>query len=211
MHEKQEKPRGSDISPYPDEFDKPSKSLSTSDLSESSTGSLSPSSTSQTITTVGTKLSILDSELIDLVAAGATAQDLEDKLGIPAAQAMKRVRDIINSIDQWTAVEMSKIIMLQMQDVLGYIKKRMENSSEVEWSDSTVRMLKAVSDHYMKMRELTIKENELIGDAQLRGMKVLIEETYQPLRSHLGEHNPEVDLEELDRVFIHALRNVSGL
>lgn len=191
--------------------DKQSKSHSTTELSASKTGSPSKSLTSPTTTTAGTKLSILDSKLIDLVAAGATPQDIEDKLGVPAAQAMKRVRDIINSIDQWTAVEMSKIIMLQMQDVLGYIKKRMEGSSEVEWSDSTVRMLKAVSDHYMKMRELTIKENELIGDAQLRGMKILIEESYQPLRNHLAENNPEVDLDELDRVFIHALRSVSGL
>ena len=187
-----------------------SSSPSTSGTSGSNTGSTLTSTTSPKSSTVGTSLSIRDGQLIDYAAKGMSFEDMAAKTGQDPVKIAQRLRHIVNSIDMWSAVEMSKIIMLQMQDVLGTIKSRMESqATSTEWAETTVKTLKAVSDHYMKMRELTLKETELIGDAQMRGLKMLLESAYQPLRAFLGEKYPDMDLQEIDMVFISALRQAS--
>ena len=163
-------------------------------------------STSPKSSMVGTNLSIHDSKLIDLAARGYTFHDIAERVGADPVWVAQRIRQILDSVDQWSAVEMSKIIMLQMQDVLGFIKSRMENSpADAQWADATVKTLKTVSEHYMKMREITLKEVELLGHAQMRGMKMLFEAAYQPLREHLADYYPEVYLQQVDRIFIESL------
>lgn len=210
MREKNEKDERGIHTPSSDGSVNSSSSLSTSETSESNLVSTSTSTTSPTSSTVGVNLSIRDSQLIDFAAKGMSFEDMANRTGQDPVQIARRIRHIINSIDQWTAIEMSKIIMLQMQDVLGTIKNRMEsNSASPEWAETTVKTLKTVSDHYMKMRELTLKETELIGDTQMRGLKMLMESAYQPLRAHLADTYPDVNLHEVDMVFISALRQAN--
>ena len=132
------------------------------------------------------------------------------KTGQDPVKIAQRLRHIVNSVDMWTAVEMSKIIMFQMQDVLSTIKARMEaQPANAEWAEATLKTLKTVSEHHNKMRELSLKETELIGDAQMRGLKMLLEAAYQPLRVYIAEAYPDVNLSELDQVFITALRQAN--
>lgn len=129
-------------------------------------------------------------------------------LGADPVVIARRLREIISAVDQWSALDMSKIIMLQMQETLGNIKDRMDsNKNDVKWAEASTQMLKTVSEHYMKMRDLALKETELISDAQMKGLKVLLESAYQPMRSYIVETYPNVDMSVADDIFISALRN----
>lgn len=190
-----------------DEYNSYSSSPSTSDTSESGTELTYQSSTSQTSSRVGTSLSIRDSKLIDLAARGMSFEDIAEEIGADPVVVARRIRMIIGAVDQWSALEMSKIIMLQMQDVMATIKQRMEADPYNEaWADTTVKTLKTVSDHYMKMRELALKETEMIGDSQLRGLKLLMESAYTPMRQYITDNYPEVNVTTMDNIFINSLR-----
>lgn len=153
-------------------------------------------------------LSIRDTRLIDYVARGKTFEEIGLEFGVDPIVVSQRVYQIINSVDQWTATEMSKIIMIQMQDTMGTIKDRMEDRVyDVEWAEASVKMLKTISDHYMKMRDLSLKETELLGDVQLRGLKLLMEAAYQPMRDYITDNYPEVNITTVDNIFIDSLRN----
>ena len=186
-------------------------SPSTSGTSESSTGSNLTSTTSPKSSTVGTSLSIRDGQLIDYAAKGMSFEDMAAKTGQDPVKIAQRLRHIVNSIDMWSAVEMSKIIMLQMQEMMGSIKERMDASwGDSDWAETGVKMIKNISDHYMKMRELALKETDQMGQAQLRAVKYLMEAAYQPLRDHLTDNYPAVDIVQVDHVFINALRDASN-
>lgn len=132
---------------------------------------------------------------------------MAEQIGADPVVIARRLREIITAVDQWSALDMSKLIMLQMQETLGTIKDRMEhNKTDAQWAETTTRMLKTVSEHYMKMRELALRETEMIGDAQMKGLKLLLESAYQPMRAYITETYPEVDMTVVDNIFINSLR-----
>ena len=193
-----------------DESSNYSLSQSTSALQPSETESRSKKSLSPMNSKVGTSLSIRDAQLIDYAAKGMTFQDIAEVTGIDPVVVARRIHEILDGIDYWSSLEMSKIIMLQMQEMMGSIKERMDDSwTDPDWAETGVKMIKTISDHYMKMRELALKETEKMGEAQLRAVKYLMEAAYQPLRDHLTDNYPGVDIVQVDRVFINALRDAS--
>ena len=132
---------------------------------------------------------------------------MAEQIGADPVVIARRLREIITAVDQWSALDMSKLIMLQMQETLGTIKGRMEhNKTDAQWAETTTRMLKTVSEHYMKMRELALRETEMIGDAQMKGLKLLLESAYQPMRAYITETYPDVDMTVADNIFINSLR-----
>lgn len=188
-----------------------SLSQSSSDSQPSVTGSRSTNSLSPRNSRVGTSLSIRDAQLIDYAARGMTFQDISENTGLDPTVVARRIHEILEGIDYWSSLEMSKIIMLQMQEMMGSIKERMDkNWGDSDWAETGVKMIKNISDHYMKMRELALKETEQMGEAQLRAVKYLMEAAYQPLRDHLTDNYPAVDIVQVDHVFINALRDASN-
>ena len=193
-----------------DESSNYSLSQSSSDLQPSETGSRSTNSLSPKNSRVGTSLSIRDAQLIDYAAKGMTFQDIAEATGLDPVVVARRIHEILDGIDYWSSLEMSKIIMLQMQEMMGSIKERMDAAwGDSDWAETAVKMIKTISDHYMKMRELSLKETEKMGEAQLRAVKYLMEAAYQPLRDHLTDYYPAVDIVQVDQVFINALRDAS--
>lgn len=160
--------------------------------------------------TIGTTLT--DQRLVELAAQGKTAEEMSQITGLDAAECLVRVRNSLSAIDQWTPTEMSKLILLQMQEMLAQFKSAFEKKPTAQMADSVAKSLKNISDHYLKMRDLTIREEGIIGEQQKQILKLLLELAYNPVRDWVAREfgATPAQLDDMDAIFVQALREADN-
>lgn len=156
--------------------------------------------------------SLIDERLVDLAARGKSANEMSEITGLDPAECLMRVRNTLASIDQWSATEMSKLILIQMQDILNVFKDEFDRSPNPRMADAVAKNLKNISEHYMKMRELTLKEEGLLGEMQSQMLKLYIELAYNPVRAYVGKkfNATSQELDEMDAVFVNAMKEADS-
>lgn len=129
--------------------------------------------------------------------------------GVPADVAVIRIQNALSGVDQWSAVEMSKLLLIQMQSMTELFQREFERTLDPKMAEVLTKNVKAVSDHYMKMRELAIKEEGLIGEQQRQLLRLFMEMAYVPVREWVADTfdaRPD-QLTEMDKIFVEAMKD----
>lgn len=129
--------------------------------------------------------------------------------GVPADVAVIRIQNALSGVDQWSAVEMSKLLLIQMQSMTELFQREFERTLDPKMAEVLTKNVKAVSDHYMKMRELAIKEEGLIGEQQRQLLRLFMEMAYVPVREWVADTfdaRPD-QLTEMDKIFVQAMKD----
>ena len=150
-------------------------------------------------------ISLQDVKLLNLAANGASGEDLEAKTGIPAAQALLRVRRILASRDVWTEVERRQLLLHSAQQLKSKVEKFLQ-ADDPKSVSAYLAVLKTISEMFDKMGKISNEELEKVTRAQAQKMLQLIEAAYGRARGLLSDEYPEVPLELLDAAFAQGLR-----
>ena len=153
-----------------------------------------------------------DRRLIELAARGKTPEEMSEATGLDPFECVDRLKYVLTSMDIWSATEMSKIILVQMQELLGDLRDAFDSDPDPRMATALASAMKNVSEHYMKMRDLAMREEEIIGKQQEKILRLMIENAYNPVRSWVEERfnaTPQ-DLEDMDDVFVGALRRADS-
>lgn len=129
--------------------------------------------------------------------------------GVPADVAVIRIQNALSGVDQWSATEMSKLLLIQMQSMTELFQREFERTLDPKMAEVLTKNVKAVSDHYMKMRELAIKEEGLIGEQQRQLLRLFMEMAYVPVREWVADTfdaRPD-QLTEMDKIFVEAMKD----
>lgn len=111
-------------------------------------------------------LSLQDRRLIDLAANGASPEEIENSLGIPAAEAVVRVREILRSRDVWDEVERRQLLLHSAHK----LKAKIEEGLDLDSPDHVrtyLATLKMVGEMLDKSGRLTDEELERVTRAQV--------------------------------------------
>lgn len=151
------------------------------------------------------EVSLLDETLIRAAAAGKSGEEMQDLTGIPAAQAVMHVKNLLGRRDIWTEIERRQLLLTELQELKESLS---QNAVEYKDQDSAKLLLKVLQEigkrldtERSKLDVDLLKLNEYQQRVLMRAMDLALNFTKKELR----ERYPQVSASELDGLVAEGL------
>jgi hypothetical protein len=158
------------------------------------------------------KVSLRDKKLLELAANGATGIEMQDVTGMPAAQAVQRVKEILSvNRTAYDAYERRELAMLSLLRLKSQMEQQGVDTNNPKHVESYTKLNTAIDK--MSLNNEKVSEDDLnkVTEAQARKLLQLIEGAYGYARLALKEEYGEfIDLAVIDVAFQEGLRRVSS-
>ena len=142
-----------------------------------------------------------DKKLLDLAASNATPNEMEAATGIPAAQAVTRVKTLLQSRDVWSELERRQLLL---HDLYNLKNKLIDEAGD---DRTTLRAISLLSDTLDKQYAITKEEMEQVSEVHARRMLEMIGKAFQ----HMEAQFPELESDDLRNAFARGLEEANGL
>lgn len=157
-------------------------------------------------------LTTQDERLLELAAAGKSAQEMAADTGMPAAKALLRVKQILRERDAWSEVERRQLLM---DDLYELKRKVQEQNRDTDWmTDKQITALTKVIETIDVVMEKNGKITESLVDriteAQSAAMLRLISAAFGYSKKMLMEEFPDLPMEQLSIAFQAGLTEASA-
>jgi hypothetical protein len=153
------------------------------------------------------KTSLRDKKLLELASQGASGAEMEEALGIPAPQAILRVKELLSQ-DAFDEIEQRKLSIMRLQKVVAQIDEAgvdVENPKHIEAYSKLTLAIDRILNNMTQMNE---QQLAIVTDAQARKMIQMIEAAYGRARDLLKqEYGDLIDITAINNAFSEGLRS----
>jgi hypothetical protein len=157
--------------------------------------------------TVGKKYKNLDEQLLAHAGQGMSGEEIGEAAGIPAAQAMTRIRQILSDRDWLTEIEVQKLNILDLRKAKARIMDRIDKSYfDVDDMKEFIRATELMDRMLEKATKITDEQLSVVSGAQARTLVKLMTYAYDRANALLEEKYPGVDIAEIRDAFNDGLR-----
>jgi hypothetical protein len=146
------------------------------------------------------EISLLDDTLIHLAASGASGEEIELKTGIPAAQAIDHVKQLMKKRDIWTEVEQRQLLLFELNELKDSLRLSAVQLNDPEAGRLMLKTLeligKRLDSEKGKINDQVLRLSEFQQRILLKAMDAALDYA----KKQLAERYPDVsrsDLEEL--------------
>lgn len=150
-------------------------------------------------------LNLLDESLIRLAASGKSGEELERSTGIPAAQAVQHVKNLMARRDVWSEVEQRQLLLYQLnelKDSLTDAALQMRDPESARLLLKTLELIgKRLDSQKTQLDEQVLKLSQYQQTVLLRAMDAAL--TFA--KKQLQEQYPDVDSTTLDALVAEGL------
>lgn len=146
------------------------------------------------------EVSLLDETLIRAAAAGKSGDEMEQLTGVPAAQAVLHVKQILSRRDIWSEVERRQLLLHELNDLKESLTDR---AVQLQDDDSARLLLKVLQEIGKRLdSERTQLDIDVIKltEYQERILLRAMDSALNFAKGELAERYPEVDKNELDEL-----------
>lgn len=155
--------------------------------------------------------SLRDKQLLKLAANGASGQEMFEKTGMPAAQAILRVKEMLsagrNAYDEMEQRELTLLSLKRMKAEIEDAGIDVENPKHIE---SYTKVNLAIDRISLNKDRISDEDLQKVTEAQARKLLQLVEAAYGYARTKLkDEYGDFIDMEVLDSAFHDGLRKAS--
>jgi hypothetical protein len=151
------------------------------------------------------EISLLDDTLIHLAASGASGDEIELKTGIPAAQAIDHVKQLMKKRDIWTEVEQRQLLLFELNELKDSLRMNAVQMQDPEAGRLMLKTLeligKRLDSEKGKVTDQVLRLSEFQQKILLRAMDAALNFAKQ----ELAERYPEVPRHELDELVAEGL------
>lgn len=151
------------------------------------------------------EISLLDDTLIHLAAAGASGDEIELKTGIPAAQAIDHVKQLMKKRDIWTEVEQRQLLLFELNELKDSLRINAVQMQDPEAGRLMLKTLeligKRLDSEKGKINTDVLRLSEFQQKILLRAMDAALDFA----KKELAERYPEVPKGELDEMIAEGL------
>lgn len=151
------------------------------------------------------EVSLLDETLIHLAASGASGEEMEMKTGIPAAQAIDHVKQLMKKRDIWTEVEQRQLLLFELNELKESLHM---NAVQMQDPDSARLLLKTLEIIGKRLDSEKGKVNDQVLRLSEFQQKILLRAMDSALdfaKAQLSERYPDVPRSELDELVAEGL------
>jgi len=150
-------------------------------------------------------LNLLDESLIRLAASGKSGQELERSTGIPAAQAVQHVKDLMARRDVWTEVEQRQLLLYQLNELKDSLTEAAFQLKDPESARLLLKTLeligKRLDSQKTQLDDQVLKLSQYQQGVLLRAMDAALSFA----KKSLQEQYPDVDSTTLDALVAEGL------
>lgn len=151
------------------------------------------------------ELTARDDALLTAAANGMSPDEMEQELGLPAAKAAARVKEILAANDIWTDIERRQLLMHDLYKIKTKIQQQLQNYIDDKLGEVLLKTIKTIDEILDKTGKVTDEQLTKISRAQAGAMLQLIKAAFDAAKTALIEQHPEVDIQIIDEVFNKAL------
>jgi histidinol dehydrogenase len=154
---------------------------------------------------------LLDRQLVKAAANGMSGVDMEERFGIPAAEAVSRVRSVLNSTrSAYDDYENRQLLVISLKETLMQVKASGVNVSDPKHMEAVTKLTLAIDRVESNNAKITEEMLNTVSEAQARRLLDMLEKAYKPIREWLlDQYGMLVDFNELDKVFQEGLRHAA--
>lgn len=150
-------------------------------------------------------LNLLDESLIRLAASGKSGEELERSTGIPAAQAVQHVKNLMNRRDVWTEVEQRQLLLYQLNELKDSLTEAAFQLKDPESARLLLKTLeligKRLDSQKTQLDEQVLKLSQYQQGVLLRAMDAALSFA----KKQLQEQYPDLDSKNLDSLVAEGL------
>ena len=158
-------------------------------------------------------MTLRDRKIVEMFAGGATPDEVEDALGVPAAKALHRCKEILGAKDIFDEVEERKLVVTQYQALYQKGHALLDATGVKDWPkgvEALTKLLTALLEARKQEEYRSDREIEAMTRAQASILIRVVQLSYDRARELLAREYPQVDLLEIDAAFQSGLRELSN-
>ena len=151
-------------------------------------------------------VSVVDEILLRAAAGGKSGDEIEKATGIPAAQALGKVKDLLASRDVWTEMEQRQLLLAELHELKDSLRAQAIEGQDPEAARVLLRTLETIGKRLDSQQ--TVLDENLIKLTQFQ-QKILLRAMDAALdfaKKELAERYPQVSLAELDELVADGLQ-----
>ena len=146
-------------------------------------------------------MTLRDRKIVEMFAGGATPDEVEDALGVPAAKALHRCKEILGAKDIFDEVEERKLVVTQYQALYQKGHALLDATGVKDWPkgvEALTKLLTALLEARKQEEYRSDREIEAMTRAQASILIRAVQLSYDRARELLAREYPQVDLLEID-------------
>lgn len=150
-------------------------------------------------------ISLLDEALLRAAASGASGEEIARQTGVPAAQALVYVKDLLAKRDVWSEVEQRQLLLLQLHELKDSLQEQALQFKDLDSARLLLKTLEVIGHRLDSQRveldEQVLKLSEFQQGVLLRAM----DSALSFAKKQLLESNPEISPARLDELVAEGL------
>jgi hypothetical protein len=155
---------------------------------------------------VSKAVSVIDDILLKAAAGGKSGDEIEAITGIPAAQALNKVKELLASRDVWNEMEQRQLLLAELHELKESLRVQAIDGGDPDAARTLLRTLEVIGKR-LDTQQLVLDENLLkLTMFQQRILLRAMDAALNFAKKELRERYPEVSLSELDGLVAEGLQ-----
>ena len=151
-------------------------------------------------------VSVIDDILLKAAAGGKSGDEIEAITGIPAAQALNKVKELLASRDVWNEMEQRQLLLAELHELKESLRTQAIDGGDPDAARTLLRTLEVIGKR-LDTQQLVLDENLLkLTMFQQRILLRAMDAALNFAKKELRERYPEVSLSELDGLVAEGLQ-----
>jgi hypothetical protein len=137
--------------------------------------------------------------------------EIEEKTGVPAAEAGLRLNELLRARDHLSERQEERLLIIELGDLIDDVKTRMQGASNDNYADIAnvaLRGYEAIAKRFDARRKLTEADMAEITRAQGEMFLAILIESLNLAGNYMEELHPEVDFDiraDMEAAFDYAI------
>ncbi len=152
------------------------------------------------------EISVIDEILLRAAAGGKSGDEIEKITGIPAAQALQKIKQLLSSRDVWTEMEQRQLLLAEMHELKDSLRAAAIEGQDPEAARVLLRTLEVIGKRLDTQQ--TVLDSNMIKLSMFQ-QKILMRAMDSALtfaKGELAERYPQIGNVELDELVANGLQ-----
>lgn len=155
---------------------------------------------------MGKAVSVVDEILLRAAAGGKSGEEIEKATGIPAAQALEKVKDLLASRDVWTEMEQRQLLLAELHELKDSLRAQAIEGQDPEAARVLLRTLETIGKR-LDSQQTVLDENLIkLTQFQQRILLRAMDAALDFAKRELADRYPQVSIVELDELVANGLQ-----
>lgn len=160
-----------------------------------------------------TALTIRDRKILELFASGLSPQEVEEKMGVPAAHALVRCKEILASRDVFDEIEQKQLSVQRANALYAKAQAYMDQGWVKDFPkhvEAMTKLLKEIRETRNADKTRSMAEIKAMAQGQAVVFGEIIKLSFSRVLDHIADKYPDVDIDDLNDVFEKGTREIAA-